>query len=278
MKKLFICAAALASMVAFAEKVSAPAEGEKPCCKECKKFEQKELKKECKKAEKKDLKKECKKAEKKQNKEKKGKESSKQVKCQDFTCGSGVVKISGTISGASFDGKDGRVISFKSPEEIENFKKNCKIRIGENGQIIIDGMLNPKKDGDKTVEGTVSCKVVTKGTIDMPKCAKQPKIEKKMPPKPEMNREKFREMREKRAKEMSEKCAKEGIITPRAAIAAALAHAKLDRKDVRRIECELEREDGRVIYDVEFKKGRYEYDYDIDARTGAILKQKYELD
>ena len=61
-----------------------------------------------------------------------------------------------------------------------------------------------------------------------------------------------------------------------AALAAALAHAGLKEADVTGVRVESDREDGRAIYEIEFYAGNVEYDYDIDAATGAVLKQSKE--
>lgn len=63
-----------------------------------------------------------------------------------------------------------------------------------------------------------------------------------------------------------------------AAIEAALTHAGLKRNAVRDLKCELDREDGVMVYEVEFESGLYDYEYDIDAVTGKVLKSKKELD
>jgi uncharacterized membrane protein YkoI len=76
-------------------------------------------------------------------------------------------------------------------------------------------------------------------------------------------------------------CAKpsaQKYIGKEAAIAAALAHAGLERAAVRDLKCELDRENGIMVYEVEFESGIYDYEYDIDAATGKILKSKKELD
>lgn len=56
-----------------------------------------------------------------------------------------------------------------------------------------------------------------------------------------------------------------------AAKQAALDHAGLSAGEVRFVHAHLEFDDGRWQYDVEFHKGTTEYDYDIDALTGAVL-------
>jgi uncharacterized membrane protein YkoI len=63
-----------------------------------------------------------------------------------------------------------------------------------------------------------------------------------------------------------------------AAIDIALAHAGLERAKVRDLQCELDRENGIMVYEVEFESGLFDYEYDIDAATGKILKSKKELD
>jgi uncharacterized membrane protein YkoI len=67
-------------------------------------------------------------------------------------------------------------------------------------------------------------------------------------------------------------------IGKKAAIDAALAHAGLERSAIRDLSCELERENGVMIYEVEFESGSYDYEYDIDAVTGKVLRSKKELD
>ena len=45
------------------------------------------------------------------------------------------------------------------------------------------------------------------------------------------------------------------------------------------IKCNLEKDDLREYYDVEFYvQDQQEYDYEIDARSGAVLKAKKERD
>ena len=63
-----------------------------------------------------------------------------------------------------------------------------------------------------------------------------------------------------------------------AAKAAALKHAGLTEDSIRELDMELDREDGVLVYEIEFKAGGYEYEYTIDAATGKILAQERELD
>ena len=67
-------------------------------------------------------------------------------------------------------------------------------------------------------------------------------------------------------------------IGDQAAIDKALADAGFAASDVTELEVELDLDDTVVHYDVSFKHGGKEYDYDIDATTGAILTSKSEVD
>ena len=58
----------------------------------------------------------------------------------------------------------------------------------------------------------------------------------------------------------------------------ALNHAGVSEGKAYDMEIELDDEDGRLIYEVEFKSGGREYSYEIDASSGAILKHEAELD
>ncbi len=59
---------------------------------------------------------------------------------------------------------------------------------------------------------------------------------------------------------------------------AALNHAKLNASRITNYMIEIERENGKVYYEIGFKSGGYEYDYHIDAVTGKVLKFEKEPD
>ncbi len=65
-----------------------------------------------------------------------------------------------------------------------------------------------------------------------------------------------------------------------AALAKALEKAGLTADAVREIEIELDynKKTQTMIYEVEFALGTTEYEYEIDATTGAMLKEDIELD
>ena len=67
-------------------------------------------------------------------------------------------------------------------------------------------------------------------------------------------------------------------IGDQAAIDIALEDAGFTAAEVTGLSAELDLDDAVVHYDVEFKQGGMEYDYDIDATTGAILSSSSEVD
>ena len=58
----------------------------------------------------------------------------------------------------------------------------------------------------------------------------------------------------------------------------ALNHASLSENQAYDMDIELDDEDGTLVYEIEFKSGNMEYDYEIDAASGTILKHEAELD
>lgn len=74
-------------------------------------------------------------------------------------------------------------------------------------------------------------------------------------------------------------CATESaaVITPEEALSIAMAHAGVSADALKKQKVELDRDDGVLCYEVELKTaGGWEYDYEIDATTGAVLD--YEID
>lgn len=61
-----------------------------------------------------------------------------------------------------------------------------------------------------------------------------------------------------------------GKISREKAKSIALNHAGVKEADVRELEIELDYEKGVHVYEVSFESGKYDYEYYIDAVTGAI--------
>ena len=68
----------------------------------------------------------------------------------------------------------------------------------------------------------------------------------------------------------------ENIITKDEAKAAVLKHAGLAESDVKRFDIELDRERNGLVYEVDFDAGKYEYEYEVDAVTGEVLRNHKE--
>ena len=56
----------------------------------------------------------------------------------------------------------------------------------------------------------------------------------------------------------------------------AFAHAGVSSSSVRDLELDLDMENGKMVYEVSFESGNYEFDYEIEATTGAIIKHEKE--
>lgn len=61
-------------------------------------------------------------------------------------------------------------------------------------------------------------------------------------------------------------------ITKEKAKRIALTHAGASEDKIQRLELKEDWEDGRQVYEIEFDFEGLEYDYEIDAKTGEILK------
>ncbi len=58
----------------------------------------------------------------------------------------------------------------------------------------------------------------------------------------------------------------------------ALNHAGLKEANIIGYSIELDRDSAVKKWEIEFKSGKYEYDYEINAETGKILKSQKEMD
>lgn len=58
----------------------------------------------------------------------------------------------------------------------------------------------------------------------------------------------------------------------------ALEHAGLTKEQVKYIQIELDKDNGRWEYQIEFRDGHKEYEYDINAYTGEIIDYSVDHD
>lgn len=86
------------------------------------------------------------------------------------------------------------------------------------------------------------------------------------------------EQRERKAEVKEEKAVAEDEVTLEEAKEIALEKAGLKAKDVVFEEAKLDRDDGREVYDIEFRHGRVEYSAEIDALTGNVIEWEKDND
>ncbi len=65
-------------------------------------------------------------------------------------------------------------------------------------------------------------------------------------------------------------------ITAEKAKSIALQDANVQEATFHKVN--LKNDDGKVVYEVEFYKGNVEYDYEIDAKTGAIIEKDRDIE
>jgi uncharacterized membrane protein YkoI len=70
----------------------------------------------------------------------------------------------------------------------------------------------------------------------------------------------------------------QGYIGFEKAKSIALVHANVSESEIRKYEVELDRHRGRAAYEIEFDHAWTEYEYEIDAETGEIVRWKSEYD
>lgn len=71
---------------------------------------------------------------------------------------------------------------------------------------------------------------------------------------------------------------KESYIGKEKAKDIALKNANTTKNKVKELKAEFDVEKGVTIYEVEFKLGNTEYDYEINAKTGEIINKEKEID
>ena len=66
-------------------------------------------------------------------------------------------------------------------------------------------------------------------------------------------------------------------ITEEEAKAIILDHAGLKENEIAKYRIELDNERGKAVYEVEFDSATYEYEYEVNAETGEVLKSEKEF-
>ena len=68
------------------------------------------------------------------------------------------------------------------------------------------------------------------------------------------------------------------LISQEKALKYAYSKAGVSSSDVSNVRCSLDDEDGSWVYEISFRSGRSEYEYEVDAESGEILKQDIEAE
>ena len=66
-------------------------------------------------------------------------------------------------------------------------------------------------------------------------------------------------------------CAEQKALTPEEAKAIVLNYTGLTAGQVTFTKCREDRDDGRLVYEIEFFANGIEYDFDVDLYTGRII-------
>lgn len=63
----------------------------------------------------------------------------------------------------------------------------------------------------------------------------------------------------------------DATVTQEQAVSIALTHAGLTAEAVTNLHAEQDFDDGKAVYEISFRQGAAEYEYEVDATTGDIL-------
>ena len=70
-----------------------------------------------------------------------------------------------------------------------------------------------------------------------------------------------------------------GTLTQDEALAKALEHAQINRNQIEFIKpIEMDYEHGKKVWEIKFYQGNVEFEYNIDAENGKILKFERDFD
>lgn len=73
-------------------------------------------------------------------------------------------------------------------------------------------------------------------------------------------------------------CGQAPAISADEALNIALQQAGAVRDEIRNLENHLDRDNGVLVYEIDFDVGNIEYSYDINAETGAVVERDRERD
>lgn len=159
----------------------------------------------------------------------------------------------------------------ESELDVENGKKVYEVEFESNGREYdydIDADTGEILKSEKESDDDVAKKQQSAKATEKAEVKKETKTEKKAEVKKETKAETNKKADTAVATDIGEAKAK----------AIALKNAGVSEGETTRLRVERDYDDGRVEYNVEFRVGNKEYEYEIDAKTGKILDQDIDLD
>ena len=96
----------------------------------------------------------------------------------------------------------------------------------------------------------------------------------------EVEKERNKAQSSNKQNNISDKAPTQAVAQPKVtkdeAKAAVLKHAGLNANDISRYKVELDNERNGLVYEIEFEAGKYEYEYEVNAENGKVVKHEKE--
>ena len=213
--------------------------------------------------------------------------SSKEVKLEQ-------VNSTGTVSEKSYIGKEkAKQIALKNAKVSEDKVKDLEIELDyENGKMVYEvGFDVGNKEYDYEIDAK-SGKIIrgeTEVDDDIKETAKKDKNTTTSNTKKDTQKSDLKVNNEKKknttssTKKDSDKTTTtsnktENVIGKEKAKQIAFNHAKVSTGDIKDLEVELDNDDGITVYEISFQVKNKEYDYEINAISGKVIKAESEID
>jgi len=107
-------------------------------------------------------------------------------------------------------------------------------------------------------------------------CANQSQPAEEQPAEQPVEEQQEQQQAQEPAQQQNNQQQTQKTIPKRRAMNIALRDAGLKRGQVNIVKNHLDRDDGMLEYEIEFYKGNMEYEYTVDAVSGAILEKDFE--
>ncbi len=165
------------------------------------------------------------------------------------------------------------------PEDAENIRTEFDF---DSGKFVYDIEFNANGTNYEYTVDSKSGSIIEKDSEALPGYSESETAESKSEPVSASSQAKPAETTNKADKvtgsaETAAKTTQTGDIGVAKAKEIALAKAGLSAKDVSFTKAMADVDDGRQVYDIEFYvKGKFEYEYEIDALTGKIIEESKE--